>query len=354
MTKNDLLELYELFNRYLSILSERYWTYKTIKLMLTFSINKKDSILNETILVEPEQEKMLTAENKEKVRLKLKQYVLNLPTTAVLSEWGDIKVISENKNLTEIQVTSKTSNNYLVFIKTITINNKVVHIHKVQLVNKNFKKPTTEFIDIVEGNDYTIFTRLIKNQLIVYDNNKTVYIQNKLNVPYFKKLEKCESYIPQILTMDLETKEIDGTMVAYCASIYDGEEAFSFYITDYNSSKEMLKASIEFLLKRKYHGHIIYIHNFSYFDAIFMLTVLSDLLCEYKINLEPLIRDGRIINLRVNYGKDAKGRFKYHINFRDSYLLLTASLKNLGKSFSCLRQLIQNKKRKKVIFHIDL
>jgi hypothetical protein len=55
--------------------------------------------------------------------------------------------------------------------------------------------------------------------------------------------------------MDLETKDVNGNLTPYCVSIFDGKKAYSFYITDYRSSEDMLKASIYFILKRKYNKH---------------------------------------------------------------------------------------------------
>lgn len=71
--------------------------------------------------------------------------------------------------------------------------------------------------------------------------------------------------------MDLETKNINEKLVPYCVSIFDGKRAYSFYITDYNSSETMLKTSIKFILRRKYNKHRVYLHNFSYFDGIFLM-----------------------------------------------------------------------------------
>jgi len=51
--------------------------------------------------------------------------------------------------------------------------------------------------------------------------------------------------------MDLETKNIGKILIPYCVSIFDGTKAYSFYITDYKSSDEMLKASINFYIKEK-------------------------------------------------------------------------------------------------------
>ncbi|MDV2687255.1 DNA polymerase, partial [Alkalihalophilus lindianensis] len=86
----------------------------------------------------------------------------------------------------------------------------------------------------------------------------------------------------------------------------------SFYLSDYSNEKEMLRTSILYLMKRKYHNHKIYIHNFSGFDAVFLLTVLSDL----SDKVRPVLRDGRYIDLRLDFSD------KYKIYFRDSLLLL--------------------------------
>lgn len=118
-------------------------------------------------------------------------------------------------------------------------------------------------------------------------------------------------------------------LVPYCVSIFDGKKAYSFYITDYNSSDEMLKASIQFILKIKYNQHRVYLHNFSYFDGIFLIKIISNSIDSSYI--KPIIRDGRIINLRVDFGS---AKNKYYIEFRYSYLLLPTSLEKLGKTLA--------------------
>jgi len=88
--------------------------------------------------------------------------------------------------------------------------------------------------------------------------------------------------------MDLETKNINGVLVPYCVSIFDGKKADSFYITDYdNSSDLMMKAALKFILKRKYNKHKIYIINFSYFDGIFLMRLISEVV--EASNIKPII-----------------------------------------------------------------
>lgn len=77
-------------------------------------------------------------------------------------------------------------------------------------------------------------------------------------------------------------------------------------------------------MKRKYDNYKVYLHNFSGFDAVFLLTVMTDL----SDNIKPIIRDGRYINLRLEFAD------KYTLYFRDSLLLLPAPLRNLAKNFN--------------------
>ena len=100
--------------------------------------------------------------------------------------------------------------------------------------------------------------------------------------------------------MDLETRTLNDIMVPYCVSIFDGQTAVSFYLSEYKNSDEMLEASIIYLMKRKYHQHKVFglrRHNFSHFDGVFLLRILSSL----SKDIRPIIRDGRIIDLRFSF-----------------------------------------------------
>lgn len=70
----------------------------------------------------------------------------------------------------------------------------------------------------------------------------------------------------------------------------------------------------------------VYIHNSSNFDLIFILKHIANF---PGVRLEPTIRDGRFLNLKIKYGS----KKEFFINFKDSYLLLPASLNNSAKQF---------------------
>ena len=118
--------------------------------------------------------------------------------------------------------------------------------------------------------------------------------------------------------MDLKTKNIDGYMWPYCVSIYDGKEVKSLFLLDCNDNTNlMLEDSIKYLMVNKYNKYYCYLHNFSYFDSIFLIKTLSNL----SNKIIPIMRDGNIINFKVYFNKNN------HINFRDSLLLLPSALK---------------------------
>jgi DNA polymerase type B, organellar and viral len=52
-------------------------------------------------------------------------------------------------------------------------------------------------------------------------------------------------------------------------------------------------------MKKEYNGYKIYLHNFSYFDGIFLLSIITLL----SNNVKILMRDSRIIDVKVGFGK---------------------------------------------------
>jgi DNA polymerase type B, organellar and viral len=136
-------------------------------------------------------------------------------------------------------------------------------------------------------------------------------------------LKEDKNFNNKIITMDLETRTINGDIIPYCVCLYDGINKYYFYLSDYKDSDDMLKESINFIMKRKYNNYKIYFHNFSNFDGVFLIRVLSEL----SDHIDPLIKDNQIINLQFKFAE------KYSLYFRDSYLLLPSSLKKLAKNF---------------------
>ena len=351
---NDVLS-YFISSLFLS--QDNYSTFYVNNIILTYNICYDDSILNNLKLIKENFNEIIEDHSKDLLtnKDKLKISDKNLPLTTDLSKWGEIKIIKGNYpyvfNLkeTKILISNESSTlenfNYIVSIRGLKFNGKKIIIQRVSVTDKKFKLIHLKLIDIIyDINQPNSFVRIIDNTQYVYDKGLKVLSHKRKKAQYFTNSSKCKSLSKNFMTMDLETKSIDGVLVPFCVSIFDGKNSYSFYISDYESSDEMLKTSILFILKRKYNKHRVYLHNFSYFDGIFLMKIISSVV-ESK-NIKPVIRDGRIINLKVEFeskNKDLdeksktsneKNKKKYSVELRDSYLLLTTSLEKLGKTFA--------------------
>ena len=241
----------------------------------------------------------------------------NLPLTMDFTTWG--KTYFSEDGLNVIVLDSKSNKKYYIKL-----------YKDYQVVELKFKdKILLTFKDIMNNKgDLNTFTRIIKdNQEYIFINGKGGAIVKKIikKVSFLKPIHKTIYLSNNFITMDLETRIINnGELEPYCVGIYDGVNLASFYLSDYKNSDEMLETSIIYLMKRKYDQYKIYLHNFSYFDGIFLLKILSNL----SNNIRPIIRDGRLIDIRMSYLD------KYHIYFRDSLLILPSSLKKLAINFN--------------------
>jgi hypothetical protein len=171
--------------------------------------------------------------------------------------------------------------------------------------------------------------RTIGGSTIYYHNGKCNLLLQNVVSNYIKTKHPDTSIKQNYITMDLETRAIDNVMSVIAACIYDGNTCKSFYLTDFENSDELLKESLTYLLQRKYNGFRVYIHNFSKFDAVFILRIMAKMNnCEIKRCLK---RESKIIDIKLNFNLD--GKRKYSIYFRDSLLILPSSLRKLGENF---------------------
>jgi hypothetical protein len=148
--------------------------------------------------------------------------------------------------------------------------------------------------------------------------------------------------------MDLETRlDKNNNFVPYCICMYDGKEFNSYYLSDFTDSTAMLTRALNNLKQRKYKDYRVYLHNFSYFDGIFLLNII---ITNYD-KVEPIMRDHKLIDIKAKWvdhtTKSNVGRKPspnkatwpkkpkyFSIHFRDSYLMLPSKLSTLAKSFN--------------------
>jgi hypothetical protein len=179
---------------------------------------------------------------------------------------------------------------------------------------------------MTDPNNLSSFSRIIDSHKYIFENGNIVlrkYTHNKIK--FLKPILQSVFRSSNFITMDLETRLINNIMVPYAVGIYDGNEAFSFYSTDFLNPEKMMENAIEHLMKRKYHNYKVYLHNLSNFDGIFLLRILSSF--SEKVNI--IIREGRILDIKFKFGSN-----NYTLYFRDSYLLLPSSLRKLAVNFN--------------------
>lgn len=101
------------------------------------------------------------------------------------------------------------------------------------------------------------------------------------------------------MTLDIETFDDNNIKKIYCICIFDGKDTKSFYLTDYININSLIKYLLRTIFSKNYSGKHIYIHNSSEFDLIFLLRYIAE---HPNTKIEPIIKDGKFINLRIKYG----------------------------------------------------
>jgi hypothetical protein len=239
----------------------------------------------------------------------------NLPCTMDFSNWGTL--IFESDTFAQVKKLNSNSIYHInIFEKELKVNLKIKD------------KTILEFTDkILEKGKLNSFIRRIKNQEYIFIDGNSTIKKIKKSTTFLKPIHPQGFFSTHFLTMDLETRTIDSRMSPYSLSIYDGKITTSFYLLNYINSDELLKSAIRFVMRPKYHNYKVYLHNFSFFDGIFLLKVLSELT---DIKIKPKVRDGRIIDLKFPFYIFNN---KINLYFRDSYLLLPSSLSKLALNF---------------------
>jgi len=153
---------------------------------------------------------------------------------------------------------------------------------------------------------------------------------------YIKPIKKDIKFENKFITLDLE-----------CYGIKNDNETklIPFLVGIFNPIVKLQKCTnleniqlYDFinleLLNYKYSGYIIYAHNLSSFDGVYILNHLVKLSEIINIRIEPLFRDRKLIQIKVYYGYiKSINKYRYSIIFRDSMLILLSSLDKLSKTF---------------------
>jgi len=126
----------------------------------------------------------------------------------------------------------------------------------------------------------------------------------------------------------------------------------SYTILHKKLREERLESLQSFFLQfidDKFHKFVLYAHNLSSYDGILILESLLYMCDTHKFKLEPIIRDNKIISLKLRFGFINENKYRYYIEFHDSLLLLFSSLEKLSKTFLRDHPDLQKLNNKKVM-----
>lgn len=286
--------------------SEEYHITKIISIVFTYKIipedkldlvNKKSNIIKN---------KMVKKANK---NFTFGGFVL--PSSMDVFTWGTIIARFDNVILIAKPNTGS------IYKITLGKEYNYVEVRSNKLVIVSFKDYSNDL------NNLNTFTRVLNNQEYIFVNGELVLKKLSRKTTYLTDIKPHKKINNKFLTLDIETRTLDNIITPYCISIYDGKKATSFYLSDYSSPEEMMKTCIASILNRKYDNHKVYVHNLSHFDGIFLLKVFSSL---ENVNVKPILNDGKMFDIQLNFNN-------YHLNFRDSLLMLPNSLRKLTKTF---------------------
>jgi hypothetical protein len=172
------------------------------------------------------------------------------------------------------------------------------------------------------------FTRELGKNIYTFEDNVLILQQVNKPVKFIKKIKTSGSPNHKIITMDLETVLIDNVQTPYLLCWYDGENKKSYFLNDFKDFKQILNCCLDDILIRKYRNYKIYFHNLSGFDGVLILTLLANI---NGVKIKPIYHESKLKGFNLKY-KNKK------VQFKDSYLLLPKSLKELGESFNVKTQ----------------
>ncbi len=263
-----------------------------------------------------------------------------LPITMDSLQYGNpINIINVCDSLTIYIIQASNGN---VFNIEVTLNTETgLKTNKVKAFRQGML--TLTYVD-TQANE-SKFIRIINKNKYLYNSDgelELFYVQKPTK--YISPLQEHKELDSNFITMDIETRLVDNKernsetefraesliQVPYLISYYDGKLSKSFYLTDYNNNSSlMLQQCIKSLLIPEYNGYKIYIHNLAGFDAVFLMKELIML-----GQMQPIINKGRIVSIKFK-GNSSNLDKPITLQFLDSYQLLLASLRSLGKAFQC-------------------
>jgi hypothetical protein len=217
---------------------------------------------------------------------------MNLPITMVPSEYGNIildKIIQVDGESIHRYIASSNKKLFQIDVSLDGLVNKVTVLGLSDLHWTDTK--------FTEG-----FKRDIGRTSIYFVDGEPVLRKYLLPGKPFNKLSVDKTVISKFVTMDIETINVDNKLTPYLICAYDGKDYISSFGKDQNA---LFGSFFDQLLLTFNKTLIVYAHNLSGFDGVFLL---KHLIPYGKVT--PLIHNGKLmsITLKTESGKSLNSK----------------------------------------------
>ena len=294
----------------LTILSDSYVTHPISQMTFSYLVKSGKCLdENRTLLLHNLMDKEITSHNFNN---------MDLPVTKNPHDYGKV-------------IVSNIINEGITFERFIVLSgNKTyqIDVYEGGKINKvtilgNIKLSWTD--TIVQGDETNIFKREIKKSSIYFMDGEIILRKKELPAKPFRRLQKESALKNNFITLDIETITKENKKIPYLINAYNGRH----HLTSFNSNEnELFQEFIPKLISLIEKGKetFIYAHNLSTFDGVLILKHL------FKFGkVKPLIHHGKIISIKLIVNIEG---VTSTIIFKDSYLLLSKSLRELCVAFN--------------------
>lgn len=260
-------------------------------------------------------------------QLELQKYVvhkhsfnnLQLPLTMNVSKYGNV-VMTEvlNDGSTKYLVIE----NKLVFLIVVSKDGLTNHVHLTGVHD-------IKWVD-TKLSDNTFKRVLAGNTFYVKDGIKVVSSKELPAKPFAKaKLDKKLLPSNTFMTIDVETVRDGNNLKPYLICGYFQDKYIHSYAEDLTEAAidKMFKDFITKILSTDKSIKYVYAHNLAGFDGVFLL---KELLKYSGAKVDPIIFNGKLIAIKFTATVNNVSRT---FVFKDSYLLLPSSLRQLCDAF---------------------
>ena len=250
---------------------------------------------------------------------------MQLPLTMDPNEYGEVlSIVNQSDGTTQYVVISQRENVFVINVSADKMVNNVKLEGHADLT----------WIDTKHESVLGLFKREIGKNVIYVENGKVIIKEKELPAKAIRKLnvEKIQTPIEKVMTIDIETVLVDNRQVPYLICGYSNDNFIFSFAQDLTKDavNNMFKEFIDQILANK-DIKFIYAHNLSGFDGIFLLEQLIEYGIQHSDKVKPLIFNGKLMSIEY---KDKKN--KRSLIFKDSFLLLPLSLRELCKAFDVL------------------